>query len=353
MSATTLLPGTVPSAAGFRQPAEWDAHEAVWLAWPSHEDLWEGALPGVRAAFTEFAAAIADVDEVGVPRGERLSVLVPDEENELLASNALAGLGARLFRIPFGDIWLRDTAPVFLIGPRGRATVSFAFNGWGGKYVLPHDTDVAETIAAVSALPGFRFRWVLEGGSVEVDGEGTCLTTRQCLLNPNRNPGMSPGAIEEGLRDALGVSKVIWLGDGLLNDHTDGHVDTLARFVAPGEVVCMAPSGPDDPNRQVLLQIARDLSKMRDAAGRALRVVTVPSPGLVPDAGGEPMPASYVNFYIANTTVVVPAYGVPTDEVARAKIGTLFPGRRAVSVPARQLLEGGGAFHCISQQVPA
>jgi agmatine deiminase len=161
----------------------------------------------------------------------------------------------------------------------------------------------------------------------------------------------APGAVEEGLKDALGVSTVLWLGDGLLNDHTDGHVDTLARFVAPGDVVCMAP-GPNDPNRKALLQIALDLSKMRDAAGRPLRVQPVPSPGLVPDADGEPMPASYVNFYIANTTVVVPAYGVPNDGPARTAIARLFPGRRTVSVPARQLLEGGGAFHCISQQVP-
>lgn len=351
--ATTLLTGTTPRAAGFRQPAEWDEHEAVWLAWPSHADLWEDALPGVRAAFTRFAAAIADVGETGVPRGERLNVLVPDEENERLAASALAGLGATLFRIPFGDIWLRDTAPVFLLGPGGRrATASFVFNGWGGKYVLPHDAEVAGRVAGASGLSAFRFPWVLEGGSVEVDGEGTCLTTRQCLLNENRNPGMSPRAIEEGLKDALNVSTILWLGDGLRNDHTDGHVDTLARFVAPGDVVCMAPDGADDPNRKALLQVALDLSRMRDAAGRSLRVRTAPSPGLVPDVDGEPMPASYVNFYVANTTVVVPAYGVPNDEAARAAIGALFPGRRAVSVPARQLLAGGGAFHCISQQVP-
>ena len=278
MSSTTLrVTGSTPRAAGFRQPAEWDAHESVWLAWPSHEDLWEDALPGVRAAFAQFAAAIADRDASGAPRGERLNVLVPDEENGRLAATALAGLGARFFVIPFGDIWLRDTAPVFLAGPGGiRATVSFVFNGWGGKYVLPNDDAVSARVADAAALPAFRFPWVLEGGSVEVDGEGTCLTTRQCLLNRNRNPGMSPRAIEEGLKDALGVSTVLWLGDGLLNDHTDGHVDTLARFVAPGDVVCMAPAGDDDPNRTALLQIARDLSTMRDAAGG--RCASSPSP---------------------------------------------------------------------------
>jgi agmatine deiminase len=355
MSTKTALAVTTPRAAGFRQPAEWDRHEAVWLAWPSHHDLWGDALGKVRSAFTAFASAIADLNPAtGRPRGERLEVLVPDAANEALANSALAGLGARLHRIPFGDIWLRDTAPVFLTGEGGaRASVSFAFNGWGGKYVLPHDDGVSAHIAEAAGLPAFRFPWVLEGGSVEVDGEGTCLTTRQCLLHPNRNPAMTQEAIEAGLRDALGVTTVLWLGDGLRNDHTDGHVDTLARFVAPGRAVCTSPDGKGDPNRDALLQVARDLASFRDAEGRALEVAEVPSPGLVLDPHGEVMPASYVNFYIANTTVVVPAYGVPNDEAARAGIAKLFPTRRVLSVPARDLLEGGGAFHCITQQVPA
>ncbi len=354
MSSSLPAVGETPRAARFRQPAEWDEHESVWLAWPSHEDLWEESLGPVRSAFTAFAAAIADRDASGRPRGERLNVADQHAGQGRLAATALAGLGAAFHVIPFGDIWLRDTAPVFLTGPGGaRAAACFAFNGWGGKYVLPHDAEVSARVAEASGFPVFRFDWVLEGGSVETDGEGTCLTTRQCLLNPNRNPGVSARELEERLKDALGVSTVLWLGDGLRNDHTDGHVDTLARFVAPGEVVCMAPDGDGDPNRTALLQIARDLARMRDAQGRPLRVTTVPSPGLVEDADGEPMPASYVNFYVANTTVVVPAYGVANDEPARAAIGRLFPARRAVSVPARRLLEGGGAFHCISQQVPA
>jgi agmatine deiminase len=355
MPTKTALAVTTPRAAGFRQPAEWDRHEAVWLAWPSHEDLWGDALGKVRSAFTAFAAAIADVDPAtGRPRGERLDVLVPDARNEAAARTALAGLGARFHRIPFGDIWLRDTAPVFLVGPGGmRATASFAFNGWGGKYVLEGDDGVSARIAEAAGLPAFRFPWVLEGGSVEVDGEGTCLTTRQCLLNPNRNAGMSREATEAGLGDALGVATVLWLGDGLKNDHTDGHVDTLARFVAPGVAVCMSADGEGDPNRNALGQVARDLASFRDAGGRALEIAEIPSPGLVLDPQGEVMPASYINFYIANTTVVVPAYGVPNDEAARAGVAKLFPERRTVSVPARDLLEGGGAFHCITQQVPA
>ena len=346
---------TTPRTAGFRQPAEWERHEAVWLAWPSHGDLWGDALERVRAAFTSFAAAIADVSpESGKPRGERLEILVPDPENEALAKAALLGLGARFHRIPFGDIWLRDTAPVFLKGKNGEtASVSFAFNGWGGKYVLPHDDAVSSRIADAAKLPSFRFDWVLEGGSVDVDGEGTCLTTRQCLLNPNRNPGMAIEAIEAGLKEALGCTSVLWLGDGLLNDHTDGHVDTVARFVAPGVVVCMRPSGSFDPNARALLAIDADLCSFWDARGRRLKVVNVPSPGLVTDGDGKTMPASYVNFYVANTTVIVPAYGAPNDEPARAALAKLFPTHRVLSVPAKDLLEGGGAFHCITQQVPA
>lgn len=346
---------TTPRSAGFRQPAEWDPHEAVWLAWPSHQDLWGDALEPVRSAFKAFASAIADVDPgTGRARGERLEVLVPDAPNESLARSALGGLGARFHRIPFGDIWLRDTAPVFLAGKGGaRASVSFAFNGWGGKYVLPGDEGVSSRIAKAAELPAFRFPWVLEGGSVEVDGEGTCLTTRQCLLHPNRNPGMTEEEIEAGLRDALGVETVLWLGDGLCNDHTDGHVDTLARFVAPGAVVCMRPSGRFDPNAKALRAVEAKLRGFRDARGRRLKVRSVPSPGIVADHAGHPMPASYMNFYIANATVVVPAYGVPNDEPARAGLAALFRSRRVLSAPARDLLEGGGAFHCITQQVPA
>ena len=355
MSTKTALTATTPLAAGFRQPAEWDRHEAVWLAWPSHQDLWGDALGKVRTAFTAFASAIADVDPAtGRPRGERLEVLVPDAANEALASSALVGLGARLHRIPFGDIWLRDTAPVFLTGEGGaRASVSFAFNGWGGKYVLPHDDGVSARIAEAAGLPAFRFPWVLEGGSVEVDGEGTCLTTRQCLLHPKRNPAMPQEAIEAGLKDALGVTTVLWLGDGLRNDHTDGHVDTLARFVAPGIAVCMRPSGGSDQNAKALYAVDAALRSFRDARGRRLNVKSVPSPGIVTDDAGHAMPASYVNFYIANTTAVVPAYGVPNDEAARAGVAKLFPTRRVLSIPAKDLLGGGGAFHCITQQVPA
>ena len=342
-----------PRAAGFAQPAEWTEHRAVWIAWPSHADLWEEALEPVREAWLAMAAAVADVDPAtGAPRGERLEVLVPDERQEREARGRMAGLPARFHRIPFGDIWLRDTAPVFVAGEEGTAAVTFLFNGWGGKYVLPGDDLVSARVALAARMRAFSFPWILEGGSVDVDGAGTCLTTRQCLLNPNRNPGMSRKEIDDGLRDALGCEKVLWLGDGLRNDHTDGHVDTVARFVADGTVVCMRPDGDADPNAAALRTIARDLASFRDAAGRTLEVVTVPSPGLVPDGDGAPMPASYVNFFVGNRAVVVPTYGTRHDEAALRALEPLFPGRRVVGIRARELLSGGGAWHCITQQEP-
>jgi agmatine deiminase len=334
-----------PMEEGFRQPAEWEPHAACWVAWPESEELWQEELGPAQEAFVGMCRAIAE--------GERLEVLVPDARREREAASALAGLSARFHRIPYGDIWLRDTAPIFVRAERGEvASVSFRFNGWGHKYELPHDDQVAARVADTSGLRAFRFPFVLEGGSVEADGQGTLLTTRQCLLNPNRNPGMSEVDLERGLRDALGATRVLWLDQGLLNDHTDGHVDTIARFVAPGVVVCMRPSGSDDPNRDALEAIARALSVMSDARDRRLEVVRVPSPGLVEDLDGTPMPASYVNFYIGNRAVVVPTYGTGWDDEAVQTIAALFPGRRTIGVPAIAILAGGGAFHCITQQQP-
>lgn len=330
------------------QPAEWAPHAACWTAWPSHADLWLEQLAPAQQAFVALCRAI---DDEG--RGERLEVLVPTDAALVAARQALEGMRVRFHQIPFGDIWLRDTAPIFLTGEGGEISAAcFGFNGWGGKYVLEGDDGVARAVAHASGKPMIEHPFVLEGGSVEVDGEGTVLTTRQCLLNPNRNPTMDEAAIEAALRSSLGVDKVLWLGDGLLNDHTDGHVDTVARFVRPGVVVVMEARDPGDPNREILAKLAADLEAMTDARGRRLEVLRIPSPGRVLAEDGRIMPASYVNFYIGNNAVVVPTYGSRWDEVATTAIGALFPGRRAVGVNARAILAGGGAFHCITQQEP-
>ena len=339
----------------YRQPAEWRPHARTWVAWPSAAELWKENLEGARATFTLMCTALADVDPVTQKRrGDALSVLVPDEAAEDDARASLGSLGATFHRAPFGDIWLRDTAPIFLARASDGEVLAarFGFNGWGGKYVLDHDDEVSERVAALSGHETKVFPFILEGGSVEVDGEGTILTTRQCLLHPNRNPGMDATRIEEAVLRALGGTKLLWLGDGLKNDHTDGHVDTLARFVAPGVVVCMQAGGDGDPNARVMEQIANDLGTMTDAQGRKLEVVRIPSPGRILSVEGHVDPASYVNFYIGNTTVVVPIYGSPSDEAAVDAIAALFPGRRTVGIDARAILTGGGAFHCITQQEP-
>ncbi len=331
------------------QPAEWDRHSACWLAWPSHGQLWQEHLGPAQAEFAALCMAIAEEG------GEALELLVLNDQAEAEARAALAPVigQVRFHRMPVGDIWLRDTAPIFVQTRSGAlGATCFRFNGWGGKYMLPNDDEVAGRVAALSGLSRIDHDWILEGGSVEVDGEGTLLTTRQCLLNPNRNPGMDQAAIEKALRESLGAEKVLWLEEGLINDHTDGHIDTLARFIAPGVVVCMEARDRNDPNAATLDRLASDLAACTDARGRRLQVVRIPSPGIVLDEAGELLPASFVNFYIGNRSVVVPTYGTAYDEAAVAALTPLFPGRRVLGRSARAILSGGGAFHCITQQQP-
>jgi len=323
-----------------RQPAEWAPHESLWTAWPSRGDLW---LEDMVPAREEVGALIRAIDDAG--RGEPVHVLAANEEAAADAERALAGTRSRVHRIPFGDIWLRDTAPIFVAGANGPLALDFGFNGWGGKYDLKHDDTVGAAITAATGLPGRRCDWIFEGGAIDVDGEGLGVTTEQCLLNPNRNPGLSREEIETRLRRDLGIERLLWLGDGLLNDHTDGHVDNLARFVAPGVLALPEASGADDPNADVFA----DARARAEAFG--LKVELLPSPGLV-ERDGEIVPASYMNFYIGNSVVVVPLYGAANDAAAVDAVGRLFPGRRAVGLRADHILTGGGSFHCITQQLP-
>jgi len=340
---STTTPRT-PHSAGFFQPGEWAPHRAVWLAFPSSEELW----PELAAAQSSFAAMARGMARPGpsLP-GEVLEVLVADAAAEARARELLAGLPLRLHRIPFGDIWMRDIAPVFLVdGADQVASVRFRFNGWGGKYAYGGDTEVAERVQRALTLPAFASALVLEGGGIESDGKGLCLTTRDVALNPNRNPGLSQAEAEDALRDALGCTRVVWVERGLLNDHTDGHIDNIARVIGENRVLCMRPSGSDDPNREVLGEIEAGLR----AAG--LTVDTLPSPGCVLGRDGQPLPASYLNFYIANNAVVVPIFGSAFDDAALAQLGALLPGRAIVGVPAKVFVQEGGTIHCISQQEP-
>ena len=334
-------------------PAEWHEHEAVWLAWPSHAEEWRGNLGPVRNSVAKLARAIAGSEhDQASPAAERIEMLVLDHDGEASARALLGSTPVRFHHIPYGDVWLRDTGPVFTHRENKLHAACFAWNGWGGKYHFAHDGEVGTRIAAAASCTIDHHDVIVEGGAIDTDGEGTLLTTRQCLLHDNRNPGRDQAALEAALGRALGVEQVLWLDRGLANDHTDGHIDNLARFVAPGVVVCMWPSGPGDPNREVLGDIVRTLRGFRDAHGRALEVIDLPSPGLVRGPDGEVAPASYMNFYIGNRAVVVPVYGTANDHAAVDTLARLFPGRQVDGLDAHAVLAGGGAFHCITREQP-
>jgi agmatine deiminase len=328
-------------------PAEWAPHSAIWTAWPADEALWLDDLAPAQVEVGAMVCALA-ADGPSGRKGDRMKVLV-NGPTAMLSAEKLIGEHAELIDARYGDIWLRDTGPVFYSNNR---CALFTFNGWGGKYVLDHDDTVGAFVAIQAPADATRWDRVLEGGAVDCDGEGTILTTRECLLNPNRNPLMTPDQIRGLLGDALGGAAVIWIERGLLNDHTDGHVDNIARFIAPGVVACQAPADSDDPNAERLDEIANFLKLQRDARGRMLQVVRIPSPGRVEDEDGDIVPASHMNFIIGNATVVVPTYGTATAHVAVAALKPYFPGRNVVGLPSNHILTGGGSFHCITQQQP-
>lgn len=326
-------------------PPEWAPRKALWTAWPSDALLWKENLAPARE---EVAAMVCALSEMG---SERVRILAAGAE---AVESARAALPASVEIVPqaFGDIWLRDTGPTFARRGREAVALSFRFNGWGGKYVLDHDEEVAAAIAAKAGAPLTAHGFVLEGGAIELDGEGTLLTTRQCLLNENRNPGWTEAEAESVLKSALGVEKILWLDEGLANDHTDGHIDNLARFVAPRIVVCQYPV-EDDPNTDVLDEVALTLAAMTDAQGRQLEVRRVASPGRVLSAEGEVMAASHMNFLIGETVVVAPIYADEAKNAVEAALAPLFPQQKIVALRSNAILTGGGSFHCITQQEPA
>jgi len=318
-------------------PPEWAPHDAVWIGFPSHPELWVEDLDPARAEVVAFARAVhAD------GRGERVILVAADDE-AAAAARDMAGDFADVVTERFGDIWLRDTAPI--VGGDGRAH-DFDFNGWGGKYDLPGDDDIGARLAASRRMTLASHDWVLEGGAIDGDGTGLVVTTEQCLLNRNRNPDLTQEQVEARLESDLGYSRVLWLGDGLYNDHTDGHVDNLARFVGANRLA-MPEAAENDPNWRVY----QDAATRAEAFG--VEIVRIPSPGRILNDEEEVIPASYMNFYIGNAAVVVPLYGAENDDAAVAAIQALFPGRQVVGQRADHILTGGGSFHCISQQIPA
>ncbi|WP_374469171.1 agmatine deiminase family protein [Phenylobacterium sp.] len=332
----------------FTVPAEWAPHRAMWLGFPSHADLWETDLEAAQEEVAALARALAG------PGGETVRLMTGHPDGEAAARRMLGDVpNVEIVPGRFGDIWLRDTGPIFGLGEQGVEARGFRFNGWGGKYDLEHDDTVAEQIATASGAPLRAFPFILEGGAVDHDGEGTVLTTGQCVLNPNRNAGWTEAEAEAAFAEALGANTVIWLGEGLQNDHTDGHVDNLARFVAPGVVAVPVAWGRGDPNADAYDDAARRLASATDAAGRKIQVVRIPSPGWVEGDDGRAIPASHMNFLIANKAVVVPVYEERPGQLAVQALETLFPDRQVIGLPSVAILTGGGSFHCITQQEPA
>lgn len=328
-------------------PPEWAPQEALWTAWPADADEWNGDLSAPRRDVAELVTVLAKY-------GNRVRLLVNGTEAETSARQAVGDV-AELIVARYGDIWLRDTGPIFARWANGPVALRFATNSWGGKFDLPDDETVGDDIAEKAATPLRRFPFVLEGGAVDHDGRGTILTTRQTLLHPNRN-GWAKDEAEEALGAAFGARKVIWIDEGLANDHTDGHIDNIARFVGEAHVVCQSPAGPDDPNAATLDAIAEVLEAATDADGRSLKVTRIPGVGRYVNPAGEISPASHMNFLIANDVVVVPVYGTATQDAAVEALQNVFHDRTVVGVSSLGLIgwgnAGGGSFHCITQQEP-
>lgn len=324
---------------GLSMPAEWAPHEMVWIGFPSSADAWGAPLHRAQQQIAEFANAVH-----ASGRGERVHLIAGSPEAAKIAAG-LVESGVQVENRLIGDIWLRDTGCIIVKDGDRRLARDFGFNGWGGRFDYPGDQSIGQELAEAAGFETHKSDWILEGGSIEVDGEGLAATTIDCLLNPNRNPALDKAAIEARLREDLGVERLLWLGDGLANDHTDGHIDNLARFVGVNHILVPQGAGPDDPNNAAFA----DARKRADAFG--CRVSLMPSVGLfMQDA--EAVPASYMNFYIGNEAIVVPVYGAANDDAAIATLAELFPDRHVVGIMADAVLTGGGSFHCSSQQVP-
>ena len=355
-----LSPHT-PASLGFRMPAEWAPHRGSWLSWPHREESWPGKFAPVPLVFVDIVRHLAAHEEV------HINVRDGDMEagvRQLLVAGGIplgrrSGPGAVVFhRNPTNDAWCRDHGPVFVqretaSGRREEAIVDWGYNAWGGKYP-PFDADdvIPTRVGKKFGIRVFNPGIVMEGGSLDVNGMGTLLTTESCLLNPNRNPGLTREQIEQYLKDYLGVTRILWLGDGIEGDDTDGHVDDLSRFTDPTTIVTVVETDPRDPNYTPLRDNLERLRGMRDQDGRPLRVITLPMPpAMFQDA--QRLPASYANFYIANGVVLLPAYHPPTDEIARQTLQGCFPSRKVIPVPSTDLVWGLGSFHCVTQQWPA
>ena len=341
---------STPAQLGYRMPAEWEPHAGTWLTWPRREgisfpDLYD-RIPPILAAMVR---ALAEDEGVFINVWD---ATMEAEVRSVLTQHDALNDRVEFHHHPAYEPWCRDHGPVFIVNDTQRALLNWGYNAWGGKYP-PYDLDnaVPEQIASVRGLPCFTPDMILEGGSIEVNGQGTLITTESCLLNPNRNPALDRAAIEQRLSDYLGVRKVLWLGEGIAGDDTDGHVDDLTRFVDAQSVVTVVEPDPQDPNHTPLQANLQRLQAMRTQDGDPLRVIELPMPEPVL-LQGERLPASYANFYIGNRTVLMPSFGQSRDADAQAILKQCFPSRRVLPLDSTDLIRGLGSFHCLTQQEP-
>lgn len=342
-----------PASLGYRMPGEWHEHEATWLAWPTNQVSWPGAyLVRVEEIYLEIIAILL--------AGEKVHLLVNDEKTRDMVTTLLKSRGANLKNllphvIATVDSWTRDYGPTFLLNGQGeKAWCKWTFNAWGNKY-RSHldDNSIFESAASLIAHPCFKAGIVLEGGSIESNGEGTLIVTEQCLLNKNRNPRLNRNEIEKILSDYLGVSQIIWLEKGLVGDETDGHVDNVTRFVAPETILSVYESDESDENFRSLDENWKRLAGSQTSSGKSWNLIKLPTPGFLRgDAARKRLTASYANFYIANQVVLLPVYGHTNDERAIKILEEVFPKRRIVPILTHALTYGGGSIHCVTQQEP-
>jgi agmatine deiminase len=339
-----------PAVLGYRMPAEWEKHEATWLAWPHNEETWPGKRLGiVRDIYLQMLE--------GLLPGEKVKLLVKDKaERDEVTGFLKPKLDLKnliFFEVPAVDSWIRDYGPTYIKNGSEKSYVKWIFNAWGGKYEsLMEDTKIFVPGNKLVSEPCFDSGIVLEGGSIEVNGAGTCLTSEQCLLNPNRNPQLSRPKIEQLLRDYLGVSQILWMHEGIVGDDTDGHIDDIVRFTDASTVLCTYEEDGSDENFPLLHENWERLQRSSDANGKKWNLVKLPMPGRVED-GGVRLPASYANFLIANKAVLLPVYSHKNDGRAAKILKELFPKHEILPIECTAMVYGLGAIHCVSQQEPA
>ena len=342
-----------PKSLGYRFPAEFEQHEATWLSWPHKEASWPGKLDAVYPYYAQFVKALAE--------SEKVRINVADETMKNFALGYLSAAGVNLAQVAFffhptNDAWCRDHGPAFLVNPEAeqkKVIVDWGYNAWGGKYP-PFDLDdvIPTLIGQEFNIPVFHPGIVMEGGSVEFNGAGTLLTSTACLLNPNRNPHLNQEQIEEYLRNYYGVDQILWVDEGVVGDDTDGHIDDTVRFVNENTVLTVVEENPADENYELLQHNLNQLKAMRLPNGQALTIIELPMPDAVV-YDDQRLPASYANFYIANTSVIVPTFRCAKDEKALQIIQSCFPTRKVIGIDSTEIIWGLGSFHCLSQQEPA